>query len=245
MIPRRIVVSLFVALALWSCVANAVYFFVSDSKESCFLQEGKFAVLLTFEIRCPSHASATHTRIPFLRTVPEDTAVQASYANLDRDMLGVGSDGHPTTIHVTVTDPDKQVVLSHEAQRKGVVAWTSSKEGEHVVCVSVQNNNKSGRKFRFGMTFKQGKTEKDYATMAKQEHLSAIIVEIRKLSDRVVARQQEQEYQRHLEEKFRDESEAMNVKVIYWSIFQLVVVLGSSAFQIYRLRSFFKTKKLH
>ncbi len=180
---RRGLAAVLVFALLASC-AHAVYFYVNENGENCFLQE-----------------------------VPEDTAVQGSYANLDIDSLGVGSDGQPTLITLTVTDPDNQVIISHDAKRKGVVAWTSVKEGEHTICVSVQNGSRNGRKFRFGLTFKQGKAEADYGTMAKQEHLSAIIVEIRKLSDRVLARQQEQDYQKHLEEKFRDESENMNSRV--------------------------------
>lgn len=151
--------------------------------------------------------------LPFL--VPEDTAVAGSYVNMDMDLLGVGNDGHPAVVLITVTDPDKQVLTSHEALKKGKVAWTSPKDGEYTICVNIVNGSRTGRKFRFGLTFKQGKQEADYGVMAKQEHLSAIVVELRKLSDRTIARQQEQEYQKKLEERFRDETESMNSRVCY------------------------------
>lgn len=85
----------------------------------------------------------------------------------------------------------------------------------------------------------------NYAEMAKQEHLSAIVVEMRKLTDRVNARKAEQEYQQRLEASFRDESESVNAMVVYWSMFQMLVVVLSTAYQVYKLRSFFTSKKIN
>jgi len=184
----------------------------------------------------------THNVTPSL--VPEDTAVQGKYANIDYDSLGVDSSGNPVRIAFVVKDPENEIILTHEAQRKGVIAWTSAKEGEHTICLTVENASRQKRKFRFGLTFKHADQAVDYNEMAKQEHLSAIIVEIRKLADRVLARKQEQDYQKHLEEKFRDATESMNSRVVWWFVIQLVVVLGSSAYQIWRLRTFFRSKKL-
>jgi hypothetical protein len=125
------------------------------------------------------------------------------------------------------------------------LAQTASKEGEYEVCVQTQNMTPRGRTFKFGVTFSAADQAVNYAEMAKQEHLSAIVVELRKLTDRVNARKAEQEYQQRLEASFRDESESVNAMVVYWSMFQMIIVVLSTIYQVYKLRSFFTAKKIN
>jgi hypothetical protein len=158
---------------------------------------------------------------------------------------GVGYNNRPVQVVISVMDPDRQLIVNHDATKKGSVAWTSEKEGEYQICVEMQNAQRKGRTYKFGMTFAHAEQTVDYTALAKQEHLSAIVVELRKMSDRVSARRAEQLYQRSLEEKFRDESEDMNGKVLWWSALQTLVIVGSVVYQILKLRRFFQAKKLH
>jgi hypothetical protein len=89
-----------------------------------------------------------------------------------------------------------------------------------------------------------GEHAQDYSEIAKQEHLSAIEVEVRKLNDKIRAIRAEQEYQRAREERFRDTSESTNARVMWWSVVQTVVLLAAGGYQLFNLKGFFKSKKL-
>lgn len=198
-------------------LSSAVYFYVADNKPQCFIQE-----------------------------VPADVAVVAKYANLDMDQLGFDASSQiPTAMQIMVLDPDRLQVLAQKCEKKGSVAWTSLKPGEYSICVEVVNGRRQGQRYRFGMTFASGEKTIDYGALAKQEHLSAISVEVRKLIDRVNARRSEQAYQRNLEQDFREETESMHTRIVLYSIFQTIVIVLSSGAQLWRLRSFFKSKRLH
>ncbi len=148
---------MFVLLVLLHCT-SAVYFYLSDSARSCFIQE-----------------------------VPEDTPVVAKYANIDMDHHGLGYNNRPVQVVISVMDPERQLIVNHEATKKGSVAWTAQKEGEYQICVEMQNSQRKGRTFKFGMTFAHADQTVDYTALAKQEHLSALVVELRRMSDRYVA----------------------------------------------------------
>lgn len=214
--PLFFYLAVFVASFL-AQVSHAVYFYVADNKAQCFLQE-----------------------------VPADTAVVAKYANLDMDNLGFDPSSQvPTAMQIVVLDPDRIQVLTQVCEKKGSVAWTSAKAGEYSICVEVIHGRRQGQRYKFGMTFANGEKTIDYSALAKHEHLSAISVEVRKLIDRVNARRSEQVYQRTLEATFREETESMHTRIIVYSIFQSIVIISSGIAQIWRLRSFFKAKRLH
>lgn len=106
---------------------------------------------------------------------------------------------------------------------------------------------------RFQLASDSGDAAQDYGEIAKQEHLSAIEVEVRKLNDKVRGVRNEQDYQKvrtcllplvahaqdlalrssqKCEEKFRDMSESTNSRVMWWSILQTVVLVMSGLWQI-------------
>ena len=69
-------------------------------------------------------------------------------------------------------------------------------------------------------------------------------MEVRRLNDKIRSIRAEQIYQRQQEEQFRDLSEEINEKVVWWSLLQAAVIVGSAVFQLFHLRGFFKSKKL-
>jgi hypothetical protein len=117
--------------------SQAVYFYLSDTTKSCFVQEGTLLVLQChtiatfFLVFCPdspifptAHINSRPVGAGFSSpAVPEETAVLVKYANIDHDHLGPGTDGHPASIEITVFDPEKQLVSRHDANPKGRIAW--------------------------------------------------------------------------------------------------------------------------
>jgi hypothetical protein len=78
------------------------------------------------------------------------------------------------------------------------VSLTSQTGGEHLICLETNTTNWFGRTrtFRFDLKVEFGEGATDYQELAKQEHLTAIEVELRKLNDKVKSIYAEQNYQK-------------------------------------------------
>lgn len=210
----------FVLIALLVCLLapiNAVYFMVTEGQERCFIEE-----------------------------VPEETLVVGRYKSPDQVSASSGGSNENTAVVVKVKNPNQEIVLTHVCDAEGRFAFTSHVGGEHLVCLSTNTSHWFGttHKFRYYLKLDVGESAVDYQAVAKLEHLSAIEVEIRKLNDKVKAIRSEQHYQRVREEVFRNTSESTNSRVMWWSIFQTVVLVGSGVWQILHLKRFFQQKKL-
>ncbi len=97
---------------------------------------------------------------------------------------------------------------------------------------------------RFSLQLDIGEHATDYSELAKQEHLSAIEVEVRKLNDKIRSIRAEAQYQKDREAAFRDTSESINSRVLWWAVFQSALVVAAAVYQLLNLKNFFKSKKL-
>lgn len=202
--------------AILFTTTNGSYFYLLDTEPSCFLED-----------------------------VPEDTAILLKYANLDMEQLSIGVGNNPQLIRLTVTDPNTRSVVTQDCQKKGQVAFTSRISGDYKICIEVVNSPRNGRQYKFGLKVTSAVETNDYSQIAKQEHFSAIQVEIGvKLRDRIAMQQQELTYLRTIESKTRDVTEAVHDNIIYFFIGQTAIILIGALFQIFKLRRFFKAKQL-
>lgn len=96
---------------------------------------------------------------------------------------------------------------------------------------------------RFDLTINIGEMAIDYSEVAKTEHLSSLEVEMRKLNDKAVDIQREQQYQRSREIEFRDETEKTNDRVKWWSIAQIVVLVLCAVWQVLHMWRYMGTRK--
>jgi hypothetical protein len=97
---------------------------------------------------------------------------------------------------------------------------------------------------RFSLQLDIGESAIDYSQLAKSEHLDAIEVELRKLNDKLHDIRKEQEYQKKNEQYFRDESELINARILWWSLIQAILMIGAGGYVIYNLKGFFVAKRL-
>jgi len=193
-----------------------------------FLEEG--------QIRC------------FLEEVPKDTLVLGKYRTEEWTGTPGGNAGAKlhVGIKVTVTDPENNLFLQREMNPEGRFAFTSQLGGEHKICFQTNTSKWFGakQKIKFHLNMEKGESATDYEEIAKQEHLSAIQVSVRKLADRVRDIRSEQDYQRKREVTFRSTSESTNARVAWWSVIQTLILIITGLWQITHLKSFFKAKKL-
>ena len=86
--------------------------------------------------------------------------------------------------------------------------------------------------------------EVDFDKIAKKEHLDKVTVQVHRMNQMVKAMRENENYMKIREAAARDTSETANERVMWWSIAQILVLVGTSYWQMRHLQSFFKKKKL-
>jgi len=237
---------------------HAIYFFLEDGQTQCFLEEvpkdtlvlGRFKVE-DATIPLPNPIAGGAPGIQFSgrqrnrhRNMQNEQSMHQQQQQIQEEQkareAGIG-------IRVVVNDPEGVQTLQRILGAEGRYAFTSQVGGEYKMCF--QTNTSSAwfgakRKLKFHLDIETGEEATDYEDIAKQEQLSALEVEVRKLNDRLKDIRSEQNYQRNREMEFRDTSEETNSRVVWWSIIQTAILLAAGLWQISHLKTFFKTKKL-
>jgi len=153
----------------------------------------------------------------------------------------------PFGIRVTVTsehDPTNPI-HSRAYGKSGRFAVTSTIEGEYAICfVSNITSRKGPWNWKMTIDLHTGAGATDYEDLAKKEHMDTIQIKVRKLLDRASGVRRELDYQKHREKDFRETSESTNARALWWSIFQIAIVVTTAAVQMRTLRQFFIKKKI-
>ncbi len=75
-------------------------------------------------------------------------------------------------------------------------------------------------------------------------HVTDLAERVRQLNAKVRDIRREQQFQREREAEFRNLSEQVNTRAVYWSALQFVVLIATCTWQLRHLRVFFQDKKL-
>lgn len=78
----------------------------------------------------------------------------------------------------------------------------------------------------------------------EKEHVKDLAGKVKDLNARLGDIRREQQYQREREAEFRNLSEKTNSRAVWWSILQVVTLVGTCVWQLRHLRMFFESKKL-
>ncbi|VDN09959.1 unnamed protein product [Dibothriocephalus latus] len=194
---------------------SAFYFHIKDTDVKCFLEE-----------------------------IPEDTLVAGKYkVALLQDKEFVPS--HVIGIHVTVYDPESNIMLSRVYASEGRFTFTSQIAGDHKICLSSNSSSWVGKQIlRVSLELAVGDHALNYKEIATKEKLNDIQLRVRQLLDQVTMLSKDQDFQRVREEYFRRLSESIYNRVTWWSIAQILLLIFTGIFQMRNLRSFFLAKKL-
>eukprot|EP00013_Stygamoeba_regulata_P014147 CAMPEP_0177675896 /NCGR_PEP_ID=MMETSP0447-20121125/27465_1 /TAXON_ID=0 /ORGANISM="Stygamoeba regulata, Strain BSH-02190019" /LENGTH=215 /DNA_ID=CAMNT_0019184353 /DNA_START=56 /DNA_END=703 /DNA_ORIENTATION=- len=183
----------------------------------------------------------------FMEELPKDTLVVAKFtAELIDPETGLQFAQHQyTAVKAYVLDPNGNHFTSRSNEGDGKVAFTSSIGGEYKICFQADSSSWfSAREMIFSLTIETGADAIDYSEVAKLEDLNDLELKIRRLNDRVRAIRKEQSYQKYREMAARNTSESTNSRVMWWSVFETVALVGSSLWQLNYLKRFFRQKKL-
>lgn len=177
----------------------------------------------------------------------EPSAKKCLGNDLTKDVLAVGDyaiaglpPGVPSGVEITVSAPSGTVIFQKSDVSTGKMSFTATEEGVHQLCFA--NRGQALRVLVFNL--KTGVEAKDYSDVAKKEHLQPLEVELRRIEDSVAEIYDEMRYQREREEAMRNTNESTNSRVLWYSIFTIVVLLSLGVMQLMILRRDFKAKKI-
>ncbi|KAL6058786.1 Transmembrane emp24 domain-containing protein 10 [Balamuthia mandrillaris] len=174
---------------------------------------------------------------------------------LSRDVLVTGDfstkttpAGEPAmTLSFDIRDPMGQLIWGRTAE-EGHFAFTTEDGGEFEFCFKdtpIQGVRiPRGYSKRVSLELKTGTEAKDYKEVASRENLSKMEVEVRRMEDSISDVLKEMKYMRRREEKMRSTNESTNSRVVWLSVFSLVILIGLGVWQIFYLKQYFHHKKL-
>uniref|UniRef100_A0A6B2LHZ1 GOLD domain-containing protein n=1 Tax=Arcella intermedia TaxID=1963864 RepID=A0A6B2LHZ1_9EUKA len=167
------------------------------------------------------------------------------YAQVDPSSLQTLFYQRPFGIEVTIKGSQEEIISQKVYPPSSRFALSAPVGGEYGICF-VTNTTAWYNPLRFKMEIilQTGAEAVDYDDVASKEHLDALQLEARKLNDRAHGIRNEMAYQKQREEDFRSTSESTNTRAMWWSVYQIVIVLASVYFQLKHLKGFFRKKKL-
>ncbi|KAG6576433.1 transmembrane emp24 domain-containing protein 10-like [Phytophthora cinnamomi] len=206
----------------------------------------KPSLLLTLLLLAVSAASLHAVQFDIRRRAEKclsDEVAQGSLVVVHYNVIG-GVRGK-SGVSLAITDPlhkflkqDANIDTSSDDIHK--FSFTADAGGNYAVCF-VNSNDKP---VRVMLDFKHGVEAKDYTEVAKREHLMPVEKELRKMEDTVDEIHREMLYMREREATMRNTNESTNSRVLWFSFFSIVVLLGMGVWQVMYLKKFFKSKKL-
>ncbi|GMF09782.1 unnamed protein product [Phytophthora lilii] len=219
---------------------------ISDWGDSYVKMTEAKSLLLTLLLLAASAASLDAVQFDVRRRAEKclsDEVAQGSLVVVHYNVIG-GTRGQ-SGVALSITDPlrkflkqDANIDTSSDDIYK--FSFTADAGGIYAVCF-VNSNDKP---VRVMLDFKHGVEAKDYTEVAKREHLMPVEKELRKMEDTVDEIHREMLYMREREATMRNTNESTNSRVLWFSFFSIVVLLGMGVWQVMYLKKFFKSKKL-
>jgi len=166
----------------------------------------------------------------------EDTLIQGR----------VDVEQRPSQLSFKVLDPHQNPVFQNNDIQIGTkFSFTTQGEGDYFFCFTdspMQGLSTTPNRM-VTLTF-DTEEKKDYAELAKREHLKPMEVELRKMEDLAQNIRNDFSSLKKREARHRDTSESTNSRVFWMSSLSIVIVIGLALTQLYYLKRYFKSKKL-
>ncbi|KAH8832593.1 emp24/gp25L/p24 family/GOLD-domain-containing protein [Flagelloscypha sp. PMI_526] len=203
-------------LSLFAFGANGLHFYMDANEKRCFIEE-----------------------------LPTDTVVEGHYRGLEwneKDQKYIENPELGILVDIDEMDTGHQVTKT-KGPFDGRFTFTSHVAGDHAICLSTNYTSWfSGTHIRLYLDILVGHTRAD--SEHDRSHVSDVANAVRDLNQKLDDIRREQQYQREREADYRDLSEATNSRAVWYSIMQIVVLLGTCVWQMNHLKHFFEDRKL-
>ena len=135
-------------------------------------------------------------------------------------------------------------VVNTRGPPDGRFTFSSHEPGDHQICLSSNGTGSwiATQTIKLYLDLSVGSSKHDVEGDA--QHVNTLTTKLRELNTKLADIQREQRYMREVEATFRDASEATNARAVWWSIIQVVMLIGTATWQMRYLRSYFADKKL-
>ncbi|KAI4517641.1 emp24/gp25L/p24 family/GOLD-domain-containing protein [Schizophyllum commune] len=217
MLPKSLqICSLLLLNAVLS--VHAVHFYLDANEKRCFIEELPSNTVVEGEYKATEWSDATQSYV-----VNPELGIQVDVEEMETAHKVVQSIGPP----------------------EGRFTFTSHESGDHLICLSTNATTSmfaSGSHIRMHLDIVVGTTKADVEH--DRTHVSELASKVRDLNVKLEDIRREQQYQREREADYRNLSEATNSRAVWYSVAQLVVLLGTCAWQLRHLKRFFEDRKM-
>jgi len=145
-----------------------------------------------------------------------------------------------------IENPDRNRIHNVEDGTLGTFAFAADLDGEYDFCFL--DSLRPGfpivsQERRVTITINL-KEKQDLQDVANKERLKPLEQSLKRAEEVSQSIKEEMQYMREREASHRDTNEQANARVAWLSVFTITVVISSTLFQAYYLRSYFQRKKL-
>ncbi|KAK3620574.1 emp24p/erv25p-related protein [Elasticomyces elasticus] len=217
-----------------------------------------FSILSLAALLVPSQALYFYIDGPtqkcFFEELPKDTLVVGTFSATqwnDQSKSYVTNPDMGIFISVDEIFDNDHRVVSQRGSHTGKFTFSAADSGDHRLCFTPTNvpatsgllfsgSSVGGIKFELDMAI----GETSAIESSDKDKLGEVVQKVRDLNARLLDIRREQIFQREREAEFRDQSEAVNGRVVRWSLIQLAVLGVTCAWQLSYLRAFFIKQKV-
>jgi len=181
----------------------------------------------------------------FLEELPSHTVVEGHYRALEWSEARQSYQVNPQLGIIVEVEAfaTNEMMVKTTGPPDGRFTFTSHGIGDHSICVSTNYTSWfSSTHIRLYLDVVIGSTKPDVEQ--DRTHVSDLAARIRDLNQKLEEIRREQQYQRERESVYRDISEATNFRAVWYSIAQIVVLIGTCFWQLRHLKSFFEERKM-
>ncbi|GEQ67894.1 hypothetical protein JCM33374_g1560 [Metschnikowia sp. JCM 33374] len=206
------------AIFVWAAQVSALHFYLQTGQTRCFYED-----------------------------LPSDALVvgKLDAYEFDERMNDFFKNGNlKLKITVDETFDNDHRVVDQNSNPSGDFMFNSHDSGEHKFCLTpLYTDGTHGKKHRIFFDVAIGAAS-DVVDSKSAKKVDALTLQIQDLNRKLLEIHQEQESIRERESLFRNQSESTNSRVVWWSIIQVVVLVGTCTYQLRHLKGFFVKQKI-
>lgn len=182
----------------------------------------------------------------FYQDLHEDTVLATKHHAMEYDP-NTQQYTRPSNLYLQVTIEEvfdnNHRVYNQKLESVGDATFTAFDSGEHKICYRAMSGGWfHPSKVKVILDIARGTSANIDSSNSKK--LTTLAERVRDINAKMEHIKQEQHLMREREASFRDQSESTNANTIKWTLFQIVALGATCAWQLHHLRGFFMKQKL-
>ncbi|KAF2862797.1 transmembrane emp24 domain-containing protein 2 precursor [Piedraia hortae CBS 480.64] len=193
-------------------------------------------LILGFFLACHAHniQLKSHSRECFHETLHSGDKMVVTFQVGDREFGGSGN----LDVDFWIQDPQNGFVVQDKSVSSGDHSFDAKMDGKYIYCFSNEHWAANTKEVSFnvhGIVYVPQSEASDDPLEREVRQLSELLAQVKDEQSYIVVR----------ERTHRNTAESTNSRVKWWSIFQLLVLVGEGLFQVWWLKRFFEVRTRH